>query len=148
MTPKQRALFIFLTTLALGAASFFYVHRKPKVGDVELNIKAEYQAPGAVMFEGTIMNTGDADIEECVIGARISGVKFEDEALSNCEMVSTIATVRNLKARETRDVVWYFNHDDSHLEKIPAGYNDGAAFTYTVYWTPNFRWRLSVAGVK
>jgi hypothetical protein len=148
MNSMQKTLFIFLTTLVLGLAAYFYTNRETKIEDVQINITSEYLAPGSVRFEGTIINTGDRDIEECTIAAKIWELKFYDEALSNCKLVSTIAKVRNLKARETRLVVWYFNSDNSDLENIPKGYNNNEPFTYTASWANCCRWRVFVASVK
>jgi hypothetical protein len=154
MNSTQKLLFIFLTTLTLGLAAYFYAHGQyyahgqPKIEDVEINLTAEPTAPGCVRFEGAIINTGEREIEECTVTARISKVRFYDEALRDCEMVSTIAKVKNLKARETRSVVWYFNDYESNLDGIPKGYNNDAPFNYRVDWANGFRWRVGIAEVK
>jgi len=148
MNFTQKTLFIFLTTLALGLAAYFYTRRAPSTGDIQLNIKSEYLAPGSVRFEGTIMNTGDREIEEFTVAAGIRELRFLDQALNNCEMVASIAKVKNLKAREIRPVVWYFNSEDSHLEGIPKGYNNDEPFNYRVDWATNFKWRVWVDKVK
>jgi hypothetical protein len=148
MNSIQKTLFIFLTTLVLGLTTYFYTGHEPKVEDIQINVKTEYLAPGSVRFEGTIINTGDLDIEGCTVAAGIRELNFLDEDLSNCELMSTIAEVKNLKARETRSVVWYFNSDKSHLEGVPKGYNNDAPFTYRVNWATNFKWRVWIAAVK
>src|SRR5215210_7086025 len=131
---RQRILFIVLAAITLSLFFRFYFHRNPKAEDVEINVKEEKIAPGSLRFEGTITNTSTTDISKAVVAAEISELSFKEDELHGCWLVSPIAEIRNLKAGETRAVIWYFNQGKNQLRCGRQVYRDRELFDYTVYW--------------
>ncbi len=144
---NQKHLFLALTTVALALFLRLYFHTGPKPQDVEINVKQEKIAPGSLRFEGNIMNTGAKDISEVIVSATINELRFDDPALEGCALESPIATVRNLKARETREVIWYYEQGDGHLRCGRRVHPEQETFTYRTYWN-NFKWNVWVSKVK
>jgi hypothetical protein len=143
---RQRAIFIAIAAIALALLLHFYFHRGPEAKDVEINVKEEQIAPGSLKFEGTIINTGAANISKVVVAADISELKFDDDALRGCKLEAPIAEIRNLRAGETRAVIWYFNQGEDQL-RCGRPVHEGEAFTYKTDWS-NFRWKVGVIEIE
>jgi len=143
----QRNIFLALTAFALALFTGLYFRPGPKAEDVEINVKQEKLAPGSLRFEGTILNTSARDISEVTVSAAITNLSFTDDALNGCGLESRIAKVKNLKAGETRAVIWYFTHDENQLRCGRRVYPDRETVTYTVFWD-EYRWTVWVSEVK
>ncbi len=144
---NQKHLFLALTTVALAFFLGLYFHTGPKAEDVEINVRQEKNAPGSLRFEGNIINTGAKDISEVTVTATITQLRFDDPALDGCALQSPIATVRNLKAGEAREVIWYYEQGDGHLRCGRTIHPNQETFTYTTYWN-SFKWNVWVSKVK
>ncbi|MBV9211358.1 MAG: hypothetical protein JOZ52_12045 [Acidobacteria bacterium] len=109
-------------------------------------MKEEKISPGSLRFEGTIMNTGSINISRLVVAADISELSFEDAELNGCQLESRIAEIRNLKAGESRSVIWHFTHSPNQL-RCGRKVHNGESFDYTVDWT-HYRWNVKVVEIE
>jgi hypothetical protein len=126
---------------------YYFSYFSPDIEDIQISVKSEELSYGHIQFEGFITNTGSADISEATVYVKISNIEFSDEDLNGSYLYDEVKVVKNLKAGETRPVIFRFKVGKDQIKGYPPKYNGGKPFRFTVYFT-NYKWRVGVAAIK
>lgn len=126
---------------------WYFTFFTPNIKDIQMSFKSQELSKGNIQFEGFVTNTANSNASEVTIFVKIYDLKFADADLDGSYLYEEIATVKNLKAGETRPIIFRFKHDHDQLEGYPANYNNGKGFNYTIDWD-NYKWRVGIANIK
>lgn len=146
MNRTQLGIAFSLVALVLSLI-YYFTFFSPKPEDIQMSFKSQEISNGYIQFEGFITNTASSAVSEATVFVKIYDIKFNNPDLNGSYLYQEVETVKNIKAGETRPIIFRFKQGNNQLEGYPANYNNGEPFNFTPDWS-NYKWRVGIKNLK